>query len=143
MLTSQLTTSRTVLKRKKLLVRSRYSKNIHTYILAHNPLGLFSGRLHQVPSLSIILNYLGGRVEGLARAPQTAAIRPIPKLPTLINYLYLQFSLIIFLTVNPNHPVIFPCGRKPENPEKTHDFRQNVNKLFPRAIRCSIQRSNR
>ena len=24
------------------------------------------------------------------------------------------------------HPVKFPCGRKPENPEKTHDFQQSV-----------------
>jgi hypothetical protein len=24
------------------------------------------------------------------------------------------------------HPVNFPCGRKPEYPEKTHDFRQSV-----------------
>ena len=31
------------------------------------------------------------------------------------------------------HPVNFPCV------EKTHDFRQSVDELFPRAIRCSIQ----
>ena len=31
------------------------------------------------------------------------------------------------------HPVNFPCGRKPENPEKTHDFRQSVDELFPRT----------
>ena len=24
------------------------------------------------------------------------------------------------------HPVNFPCGRKPEHPEKTHDFGQSV-----------------
>ena len=28
------------------------------------------------------------------------------------------------------HPVSFPCGRKPEHPEKTHDFRQSVDWLF-------------
>ena len=29
------------------------------------------------------------------------------------------------------HPVDFPCGRKPEGPEKTHDFRQScVDRLF-------------
>jgi hypothetical protein len=27
-------------------------------------------------------------------------------------------------------PVNFPCGRKPEHPEKTHDFRQSVDRLF-------------
>jgi hypothetical protein len=26
----------------------------------------------------------------------------------------------------PTHPVNFPCGRKPEYPEETHDFRQGV-----------------
>ena len=33
------------------------------------------------------------------------------------------------ITVGPyylSHPVNFPCGRKPEYPEKTHDFRQSV-----------------
>ena len=33
------------------------------------------------------------------------------------------------------HPVNFPCGDW--KLEKTHDFRQSVNELFPRAIRCS------
>ena len=28
------------------------------------------------------------------------------------------------------HPVNFPCGRKPEHSEKTHDFRQSVDGLF-------------
>ena len=36
----------------------------------------------------------------------------------------LQFFLIVF----PNYPnppcQVFPCGRKPENPKKTHDFRK-------------------
>ena len=40
------------------------------------------------------------------------------------------------------HPVNFPCVRKPENPEKTHDFRQSVEELFSREVRCSIQGSN-
>jgi hypothetical protein len=33
------------------------------------------------------------------------------------------------ITVGPfclTHPVNFPCGRKPEHPEETHDFRQSV-----------------
>jgi hypothetical protein len=34
---------------------------------------------------------------------------------------------ITFLTMFiPTHPVNFPCGRKPEHPEKTHDFWQSV-----------------
>ena len=75
----------------------------------------------------------------LTKGPQAAAIQPIPNLPIILNYLYLQFFLIIFLTINPiTHSINFPCGRKPENPDKTHDFRQSVNKLFSRAIRCSI-----
>ena len=36
----------------------------------------------------------------------------------------LQFFLIVF----PNYPnppcQVFPCGRKPENPKKTNDFRK-------------------
>jgi hypothetical protein len=30
----------------------------------------------------------------------------------------------------PTHPVNIPCWRKPEYPEKTHDFRQSVDRLF-------------
>ena len=33
------------------------------------------------------------------------------------------------VTVGPfclTHPVNFPCGRKPEYPEETHDFRQSI-----------------
>ena len=28
------------------------------------------------------------------------------------------------------HPVNLPCGKKLEYPEKTHDFRQSVDRLF-------------
>ena len=64
-------------------------------------LGLFSGRLHQVPKQ--------------------------PKLS--LNYLYFTvFSSLFFLTIYPNPPChVFPCGRKPENTEKTHDFRMLTN----------------
>jgi hypothetical protein len=37
------------------------------------------------------------------------------------------------ITVGPfylTHPVNFPCGRKPEYPGKTHDFRQSVDFLL-------------
>ena len=39
---------------------------------------------------------------------------------------------------NLTHPVNFPCGRKPEHPEKTHDFRQSVDRLFSHVLdeRC-------
>ena len=30
------------------------------------------------------------------------------------------------MALKPNSPVNFPCWRKPEYPEKTHDFRQSV-----------------
>ena len=37
--------------------------------------------------------------------------------------------IFIFLTVFiPTHPVGFSCGRKLENPERTHDFRQSVDR---------------
>ena len=34
--------------------------------------------------------------------------------------------LIIVGPCYPIHPVNFPSGREPENPEKTHDFQQSV-----------------
>jgi hypothetical protein len=39
---------------------------------------------------------------------------------------YFVYLTVFILT----HPVNFPCGRKPEHPEKTHDFRQSVDRLF-------------
>ena len=85
------------------------------YLFSSLPLlGLFSGRLHQVHKLGIILNVLS-------------------------IFLH-SFSSLFFLTIYPNPPCqVFSCGRKPENPEKTHDFRQSVDELFTRAIRGSIQ----
>jgi hypothetical protein len=44
----------------------------------------------------------------------------------LYNNCGITFSTVFILT----HPVNFPCGRKPEHPEKTHDFRQSVDRLF-------------
>jgi hypothetical protein len=37
-----------------------------------------------------------------------------------------QQHMPIYIT----HPVNFPCGRKPEYPEKTHDFRQSIDFLL-------------
>jgi hypothetical protein len=45
------------------------------------------------------------------------------------DYLSLQ-QLCFLLTVFITHAVNFPCGRKPEHSEKTHDFRQSVDWLF-------------
>ena len=63
-----------------------------------------------------------------------------PKLPIILNFLYFTNFIVIYPILT--HPVNFPSGRKSENPEKTHDFRQSVDELFPREIRCSIQGSN-
>ena len=70
---------------------------------------------------------------GVLQWPVTSSIPN--KLPIILNYLY--FFLFIL-----THPVNFTCGRKPENLEKNHDFRQSVDEFFPREIRCSIQDSN-
>ena len=49
--------------------------------------------------------------------------------------LLLTYKLAIFTTIGiftflicvyPNPPCQLPCGKKPERPEKTHDFRQSV-----------------
>ena len=69
------------------------------------------------------------RVEGLPRAPQAAAIRPIPNLPIIPNYLYLQFFLIIFLTINPNPPCQLFLWKETGAPGE--NFRLSVDKLFP------------
>jgi hypothetical protein len=60
--------------------------------------------------------------------------------PTTISFFFVFFYLALPtragspqqhmpITVGPfclTHPVSFPCGRKPEYPEETHDFRQSV-----------------
>ena len=37
------------------------------------------------------------------------------------------------------HPVNFPCGRKPEHPEKTHDFRHSVDCFFSHGAVARIE----
>jgi hypothetical protein len=37
------------------------------------------------------------------------------------------------------HPANFPCGRKPEQPEKTHEFRQSVDRLFSHEFLARIE----
>ena len=50
---------------------------------------------------------------------------------------------ITFLTVFIlTHPVNFPCGRKPEYPEKTHDFRQSIDRLFSHESVARLQPTN-
>jgi hypothetical protein len=64
-----------------------------------------------------------------------------------LNLLYLrnknvsrENSDVTFLTVFIlAHPVNFPCGRKPVRPEKTHDFRQSVDWLFPHESVARIE----
>ena len=62
-----------------------------------------------------------------------------------LTYLYYVLSLYFIYFHNnrfyfPNvgfiliHPVNFPCGRKLECPEKTHDFRQSVDLLFHMSL---------
>jgi hypothetical protein len=54
-----------------------------------------------------------------------------------IHYIHcdIAFLTVIILT----HPVSFPCGRKPEHLEKTHDFRQSVDRLFSRESVARIE----
>ena len=46
------------------------------------------------------------------------------------------------ITVGPyylSHPVNFPCGRKPEYPEKAHDFRQSVDYTLFTVMRTGFK----
>jgi hypothetical protein len=45
----------------------------------------------------------------------------------ILTTIMILLSLTVFIVT---HPVNFPCGRKPEQPEKTHDFRQNADWPF-------------
>jgi hypothetical protein len=69
----------------------------------------------------------------------------------LSRLVYIKISLkrgkvycdVTFLTVFIlTHPVNFPCGRKPEHPEKTHDFRQSVDRLFSHESIARIEPTN-
>jgi hypothetical protein len=42
----------------------------------------------------------------------------------------------------PTHPVNFSRGRKPEHPEKTHDFRQSVDRLLSHESVARIKPTN-
>ena len=79
-----------------------------TSVIQLTPLPAFSGRLLEEPKLHLL---------------------------SLTIYIY-KFYRHYFPNYYPilTHPVNFPCGRKSENPEKTHDFRQSVDELLPRAI---------
>ena len=64
-----------------------------------------------------------------------------------IKYLSYLLSLTVHTCLTHlsilTHPVNFPCGSqrtwKPENSEKSHNFRQSVDELFPRVIRCKAR----
>ena len=62
--------------------------DIHTYMYTYIHIYIYT-YIYTIYTytyiLSIILNYLCGRVEGLPRAPQAAAIRPIPNLPIILK----------------------------------------------------------
>ena len=62
----------------------------------------------------------------------------LPILPSTLTNLYLQFLFLSLfsLIIYPNPPCQLPCRRKPENPEKTHDFQQSVDQLLPHMIKC-------
>ena len=85
--------------KKTITAKTTTTETIHTYCMLFSslPYWLFSGRLHEVPQLPIILYYL---------------------------YLQILSSLLLPHNYYPiiTHPVNFPCGRKLENPEKTYDF---------------------
>lgn len=40
----------------------------------------------------------------------------------------------------PLPPINFLCGRKPEKPEKVHDFWHRIDELFPPPIKGALQR---
>ena len=58
--------------------------------------------------------YLGEWNLFIYLALPTRAGSPQQHMPIIVGPFYLT------------HPVNFPCGRKPEYPGKTHDFRQSV-----------------
>jgi hypothetical protein len=52
-----------------------------------------------------------------------------PKL-FIFTTIVITFLTVFILT----HPVNFPCGRKPEHPEKIHNFRQSVDQWTLREL---------
>jgi hypothetical protein len=73
------------------------------------------------------------RVEGLLTAPLTVTL-------WLMSHHGSQLRWKGHSENNPNHPVIIPCGKKLEYPEKTHDFRQGVDWLFSHKCQESTAR---
>jgi hypothetical protein len=45
-----------------------------------------------------------------------------------VDYFIFTVIVILLTVFILTHPVNFPCGRKPEHPEKTHDFQESVEK---------------
>ena len=80
----------------------------HDMTSAHSPLGLFSDQLHQVLRSFMLLT--------------------LPILFIFYNNWNITFLISVFILT---HPANLPCRRKPDNSEKTHDFRlQSVHWLF-------------
>ena len=75
-------------------------------------------------------------------------LHQVLRLPNYILYFYNNCDITFLTVFILTHPVNFPCGRKPGHPEKTHDFRQSVDRLFshesvaivdPRTQRCKAR----
>ena len=54
----------------------------------------------------------------------------ITYLPRLFIFTACSCDITFITMFSLTHPVDFPCGRKPERLEKTHDFLQSVDRLF-------------
>jgi hypothetical protein len=76
-------------------------------IIQLTPHWVFSDWLYQVLRLLTYLTYLAQTI-----------------------YLYNNHDITFWTTFILTHPANLPRGRKPERPEKTHDFRQSVDWLF-------------
>ena len=53
-------------------------------------------------------------------------LHQVLRLPNYLAQTILSLQELLYYFLIPTHPVNYPCGRKPEHPEKTHDFRQSV-----------------
>ena len=56
-----------------------------------------------------------------------------------LDYIIVKNNCEIVTVFILTHPVNFPCGRKAEHPVKTHDFQQNVDRLFSHEFVARIE----
>ena len=99
-----------------LLITFKYSNNTQqpTLIVAH-----ISTVVYATPNCYVILfsSFPIGAFQWLITSSFTLSFN--------LNQLFLQQLRFTSLAVYPNTPCQLPCGKKPERPEKTHDFRQS------------------